>query len=176
MTERERMDALFAANGCDSEAVYGEIHRLVLMWGLQALCRRMKKEPDVRKRVLDIYRRNRDDVYAAEQIAEKYLGICLPQEDARWMNRCLLAHFGRDGRRQAVSQEKKTAQIARQHGVCACCGAPVTAQKGHYDHVVPWELVGDGLDENYQVLCPRCNGEKSSSVDYMAKRLFYKKY
>ena len=43
--------------------------------------------------------------------------------------------------------------------------------KIHVDHVVPWELVGDELENNFQDLCEKCNEEKNASTNYIFLRM-----
>ena len=61
------------------------------------------------------------------------------------------------------------------------CGEPLgpVMAKIHVDHIIPWKLVGDELNDNYQALCETCNECKSARTDYIFKalsvQLFYSK-
>ena len=173
MSGFEKMDALLRANTCDWDAVLTEMHSLFLLWGFQELCHRMNQSDRLKNEIRATYRRKSDNVAAARVIARTYLGLELPAADAVWLNRCLLAYFSKGTCRADVGAEQKRRRLAEQGGVCACCGRPISLQSGEYDHIIPWELVGD-LEENGQMLCVDCNRSKSNSVDYMAKRLLLK--
>jgi len=43
--------------------------------------------------------------------------------------------------------------------------------KIHVDHIIPWKLVGDELEDNYQDLCDTCNECKSAHTDYIFKSM-----
>lgn len=173
MSGYEKMDALLRVNGCDWDAALTEIHRLILQWGLQELCHRMDQSDRLKNEIRATYRRKSDNVAAARVVVRTYLGLELPDEDAVWFNRCLLAYFKKGTHRIDVGEEQKRRHLAAQGGVCTCCGRSITLQNGEYDHIIPWELVGE-LEENGQMLCVDCNRRKSNSVDFMAKRLLLK--
>lgn len=172
MAGYERMDALLRVNGCDWDAALTEMHRMILQWGLQELCHGMDRSSRMKNDVRAIYRRKSDNVAAARVVVRTYLRSELPDEDAAWFNRCLLAYFKKGTHRVDAGEEKKRRQLAEQGGVCACCGSPVTMENSEYDHIIPWELVGE-MAENGQVLCTGCNRRKSNSVEFMAKRLLF---
>ncbi len=173
MSGYERMDALLRANGCDWDTALTRMHRLMLQWGLQQLCHGMDRDSRMRSGVLAIYRKRDDDVQAARVVVRTYLGTELPEQDAVWFNRCLLAYFRKTPGRTPVLPEQRRRQLTAQGGVCVCCGRPITLETGEYDHVIPWELVGE-MEDNGQMLCPDCNREKANSVEFMAKRLLFK--
>jgi len=54
-----------------------------------------------------------------------------------------------------------------QRGMCACCKQVL--EKYHLDHRMPLALEGLNTDENIQLLCPKCNRQKSAKhpVDFM---------
>ena len=55
--------------------------------------------------------------------------------------------------------------LKRDHFKCVACGASPSSSPGlqlHVDHVVPWSLGGETVNENLQTLCERCNLGKSN--------------
>ena len=61
--------------------------------------------------------------------------------------------------------------MALQNGKCACCGASL---KGgyHLDHIIPLALGGENVDNNVQLLTPKCNMSKGAKhpIDYMQSK------
>lgn len=45
--------------------------------------------------------------------------------------------------------------------VCAICGEVFDLKDMDGDHIVPWSQGGRTVDENLQMLCKKCNNEKS---------------
>lgn len=60
-----------------------------------------------------------------------------------------------------------------QHGKCACCGQKL-GDVYHLDHKMPLKLGGRNIDDNMQLLTPKCNMQKSAKhpIDYMQSRGF----
>lgn len=49
----------------------------------------------------------------------------------------------------------------RQEHKCAICGKVFDLAEMDGDHIVPWSQGGRTVDENLQMLCKKCNNEKS---------------
>lgn len=43
----------------------------------------------------------------------------------------------------------------------------------HVDHIVPWDYVGDELENNKRVLCAACNRKKSKQAVTAVYDLFF---
>lgn len=65
--------------------------------------------------------------------------------------------------RQFGEDERQTL-YHRQNGRCACCGALFDYKDMHADHIVPWSKGGRTTLENGQMLCAKCNWEKSNKL------------
>ncbi len=55
--------------------------------------------------------------------------------------------------------------MKRDNFSCRACGASPALSPGialHVDHIIPWSLGGDTIDENLQTLCEACNLGKSN--------------
>ena len=78
--------------------------------------------------------------------------------------------FEKRGKREIVSNQEKEVLLISQHYKCACCGDTINIKNSHYDHIIPWDFVGDELENNYQMLCTYCNAHKNASTYYMLKR------
>ena len=74
------------------------------------------------------------------------------------------AFFSKSGTRQQIPMEEKKHLLEIQGNRCAICGCEITIQNMHADHIIPWDYVGDQLNDNYQGLCEDCNLSKSNHV------------
>lgn len=52
---------------------------------------------------------------------------------------------------------------------CFYCGKPVTKEKVHVDHFIPWSFIKDDKLWNFVLACPTCNSQKR---DKLASELF----
>jgi 5-methylcytosine-specific restriction endonuclease McrA len=61
----------------------------------------------------------------------------------------------------------------KQRYKCACCGTDTTT-KYHVDHIIPLALNGSNDLLNLQILCPKCNTQKSAKhpIDFMQEKGF----
>ena len=56
---------------------------------------------------------------------------------------------------------QKIAAYEIQLGVCPRCKGHFEYEEMEGDHIVPWSKGGKTVPENLQMLCRRCNGQKS---------------
>ena len=62
---------------------------------------------------------------------------------------------------RAFSEAQKRRAYERQKHKCAICGEVFDLTEMDGDHIVPWSQGGRTVDENLQMLCKKCNNEKS---------------
>lgn len=74
----------------------------------------------------------------------------------------------------AVSGDILAKLLALQKGRCACCKDSIADGKHELDHVVPLAKGGRHADDNMQLLCMRCNRQKSDKdpIAFMQERGF----
>lgn len=52
----------------------------------------------------------------------------------------------------------------KQKGICPICGEHFTLKQMEADHIIPWSKGGKTVDSNLQMLCKKCNKDKSSAL------------
>ena len=62
---------------------------------------------------------------------------------------------------RTFSESQKRRAYERQEHKCAICGKVFDLAEMDGDHIVPWSQGGRTVDENLQMLCKKCNNEKS---------------
>lgn len=133
----------------------------------------MSKSRDYAARIKTLYRQAFNDVLTTQALFKKELGYELDYRDATRMTTWMKGHLSKKPSRKPIPQEIKSELVRQQNGLCAICGVLIDeySSNTHVDHIVPWELVGDELDRNYQALCKECNLKKNNDVSFIFKSL-----
>lgn len=161
---------LLERNHCNTEHFFNILYNTVLLFMLQQICTAMKKNIAVRNWVKHKYFSQPDNIRTTQEIVLQLCGIQLSEAEATTMNQWIQAHLEKKPYRKPISEKEKQTLLLRQSGRCACCGKEITIHD-HYDHIIPWDLVGDELPGNVQMLCASCNQEKNSKVYFTLQRL-----
>ena len=64
---------------------------------------------------------------------------------------------------RAFSESQKLAAYEKQDGICPICGNYFEFDQMEGDHRVPWVDGGKTTADNCQMLCKKCNREKSDN-------------
>ena len=62
---------------------------------------------------------------------------------------------------RAFTPNMKREAFERQNGICNICHNPFKLEDMEGDHIIPWHSGGKTTSENCQMLCKKCNREKS---------------
>ena len=63
---------------------------------------------------------------------------------------------------RAFSDSMKQKVYEKQSGICVRCADEFTIKEMEADHITPWSEGGKTSEDNCQMLCKRCNREKSA--------------
>lgn len=63
---------------------------------------------------------------------------------------------------RAFSDSQKMRAYEKQGGICPICDQHFEFDEMQGDHIIPWSKGGRTIDENLQMLCQKCNNDKSS--------------
>jgi hypothetical protein len=63
---------------------------------------------------------------------------------------------------RAFTDKDKTKKYNQQKGICPICGEYHTIEEMEGDHIIPWSKGGKTTIDNLQMLCKKCNREKSN--------------
>ena len=78
---------------------------------------------------------------------------------------CTLADFYENNQRKLMTKELRKKIAERDNYTCQKCGKHMPDEVGlHIDHIVPISKGGKSIPSNLQVLCSKCNGQKSDKV------------
>lgn len=75
---------------------------------------------------------------------------------------------------RAFTDAQKRRAYQKQGGICPFCKKHYEYNEMQGDHIIPWSLGGRTIDENLQMLCQKCNNDKSRVE--IAKTLLTRQY
>ncbi len=166
---------LIKLNKIDEEVLYGALHKDILESILSEICEYMKANVSSYISMKKIYYRSTNDIDAAKQIVHTICHLSLPEQDLAWLNSCIKSFMKKKSHRKPIPDSIRLELWNRQGQKCCICGRSITVKEGHVDHIVPWDYVGDELDNNYQVLCSDCNLHKSNHIALTVHSLIFNK-
>lgn len=155
------------------EKVEKEYKKAFLLNLFQKLCIKMNKNVDIKKRIQTLYRQSYNKIETTKLIVKRELDCNLSIDDATLFCSWIFANLRKSNTRKTLSLELKKSLYEKQNGICPICGKKLGLawDKIHIDHIIPFKLVGDELENNYQDLCETCNECKSTRTDYLFKKL-----
>ena len=159
----DNLDLFIQLNHIDKESLLEALHLDIRECLLGEICKCMKADRELLLNVKKIYFSNAD-IVATRKVVKKLCGCELSDEDILWMNKCIKAFLDKKDIRNPISDETKSYHLVKQNNRCAICGTTIDSSNAHIDHKIPWDFVGDELENNYQALCSDCNLHKSNHV------------
>lgn len=165
---------LLAMNGIEESAFLEKLYHTLLLGVFEVVCKEIKKQ-DVKTTEKERFRKFKDKVIPTRMIVERYAGCQLCDEDYMEMAKLLTAFFRTGDPRKTFDDAYREQLVKRQSGRCAICHGKITAKDAHLDHIIPWDYVGDNLDDNYQMLCETCNKRKGTATYFEFSMLLLNK-
>ena len=159
----------------DNSIVREEYKKTVLLTMFKKMCVKMNSDALYRQRIRNLYRQTSDRIMTTRILIQKEYDVCLSDSESAMVTLWFLANFRKKTRRNSkyTCETVKKELWERQNGKCPSCGELLGRDwsKIHVDHIIPFVLVGDELEDNYQDLCEVCNECKSARVDYLFGKL-----
>ena len=155
------------------EQIRDEYKKSFMLNMFRKVCAKMQIDSSYKSKIKTLFRESHNKNMTTKIIIENNFNYDLTQEEAELMSLWFDAHFNNSNRRKSIPPFFKNELLKRQNGKCAVCGEDLATdtKKVHVDHIIPWSLVGDELEDNYQILCETCNECKSASTDYIFKNM-----
>lgn len=156
-----------------NEIIRREYKKTILLNIFKKICVRMKKDDRYREKIRKLFKQSHDMTLTVKALVEREFGFELNNEESSLMSLWFLANQKKKETRKGISIDVKKRLYDEQNGLCAACGECLgdDMSKVHVDHIIPWVLVGDELENNYQDLCETCNECKNSRIDYMLGKM-----
>ena len=161
-------------NKLSSDQSIMEEYRIAFLLNLfQKVCSKMEDDVEYRKHVNKLFLQSFSRLNTTKEIICDATSVLLPDDDVRIIDKWFDAYRKKKSVRKAIPNSIKSKLYSKQKGRCEVCGIELGNdwRKIHVDHIIPWKLVGDELEDNYQLLCSTCNECKSAKTDYLFKSL-----
>ena len=156
-----------------NEEIKAEYKKSLLLNLMKKIVGRMRTDLQFNDTVKLLYRQSTNKIITTKVLIQNNLKFELDNEDAKLLTLWMIAFLNKSNTRKPYPIGLKERLIKEQAGRCNVCGEVFgkDLSKIHVDHIIPWSLVGDELDNNYQCLCETCNESKSCHTDYIFKTL-----
>lgn len=125
---------------------------------------------DAQQKMRTIYHRTNDPIETTKNIFANGFGETISDSDAERLFVLITSFLKKSTYRKSIGDAVKNSILQSQSYRCAICGCDIDIH-AHADHIIPFKLVGDELDDNIQMLCPDCNEKKNASLDYQIRFL-----
>lgn len=155
------------------EQIREEYQKSFMLNLFRKICVKMRNDHTYKAKIQNLFRESFNKTTTVQIIFKREFDYDLTNEEAEIMYKWFDAHLKKSNKRKAIPLTVKLELYKKQNGKCAVCGEDLGEDnsKIHVDHIIPWTLVGDELENNYQDLCDTCNECKSASTDYIFKNL-----
>lgn len=157
------LEEFLQLNNIAEDDIFSALHLDIREIILKVVCEKLKKDPSFFNWAKKTYFLN-NDFDATTKVIDRVCKCKLSKNDTLWMQSCIKAYFAKSSTRRIFTKEEKEHLLKIQDGKCAICGCSISITNMHVDHIIPWDYVGDKLDDNLQGLCEACNTSKSNHV------------
>ena len=165
----KKLEKFLELNNIDKEsfleAVYTDIIELIF----RKICLNLKKDENLYFKVKQAYFSTKDELYIIKQLVNNICNCEILEEDLVKINTWLKAFYSKQDKRKSIENYIKRDLLIKQNYSCAICHKKLSNDEIRLDHIIPFDLVGDELENNYQILCTDCNLAKS---DHIAQSMF----
>lgn len=171
---KQKTENLLRLNEINEDLFYEKLHRTLLLGVFEVICKEMKKH-NTKIAEKERFRKYKDKIVPTKKIVTQYSGCKLSSDDYEELSTLLAAYFRTGDPRQKRDDAYREQLTKMQDEKCAICQRSITAKSAHLDHIVPWDYVGDNLENNYQMLCETCNERKGTATYFEFSMLLLNK-
>ncbi len=162
-------------NNISEEFLLEALHKDIRESVLSEICEYMKSSASNLVSIKKIYYRKSNSIDATRLVVQNVCHLALSESDIVWLDKCINAFLIKKAHRQHIPDSIRKGLWQKQDHKCCVCSKVISENDGHVDHIVPWDFVGDELENNYQLLCSACNLHKSNHVALTIHSLIFRK-
>lgn len=146
-------------NGMDLELTMDLMYDAIIIKVFSMLCKYIEEtnyKEKLKKQLISASTIAKE-VECIDRLVKGVLLINLNYEELHKILVYIKAYFRKNNKRSKIDEKIKFALYKKQGGKCKFCGKYINYEQIHCDHYVPFILVGDELEDNYNILCSKCN-------------------
>lgn len=114
-----------------------------------------------------LYNQYKDTKFNSNELERRYLELINDDEiegkDTKGIYLYLITNDEKYLSLRAFTDKQKTIAFETQKGICIKCNNKFEFKEMEGDHILPWSKGGKTTQDNCQMLCKKCNGQKSNS-------------
>lgn len=164
------LEKLISRNNIDIEKFQQDIYITLLLNIFEVICLKMK-DLSIRQNILSEFRKSCNHENTVKDIVLKYTGCKVSSNESRIIGNWIIAYFRKNGKRKTYDKKIRKKLLEDQGDKCKICGKNIFIDDSELDHIIPWDFVGDELEDNLQMLCCNCNERKGRNIDFQLKML-----
>ena len=166
------LQELLQKNNVDQDRFETELYNVLVLSTFATLVKEID-EAEAWDNVRERYRTFPDHIHVTKLLITKYVGGHFHEREYEKFYRLMEAHLRKKGQRKPYPESIRESLVEKQNRRCNICGRAISSSSSELDHVIPWSLVGDELEDNLQMLCKTCNRRKSATVTYALLSTFF---
>lgn len=169
------MVKILTNNGIEDNQANMYFYRAVLLGVFEVIYKTMSNSNEIRLEIKDRIRNNVDKKRVVKNIVEEIVSCKIEEQESELLLDWISAYFRKKDKRKLIDDKDKQDLLVIQKCKCSICGVSLSISNSHLDHIVPFKYVGDELQNNYQILCQKCNLRKNAKTYFELSNLLVKK-
>lgn len=164
-----KLEDLINNNDIDKNEVNNIVLNMILLSIFEEIYNYLEK--DNNKQKLKDELRKGDSSMIIKQMINNHFTMDLGYEEYKFLTKLIIAYLRKKESRQKYDEDEKNQLLIKQKNKCNICKQEINIKNSHLDHIIPFKMVGDELEYNFQLLCEECNLNKSGSINFYLKTI-----
>lgn len=160
---------LIIKNRIDDNEVKTIVLNMILLSIFEEIYNYLEKESN--KELLKNKLRKSNSEVMIRELIDSHISMALEEDDYKYIYTLIMAYLRKKDIRKRYNEDDKSRLLIKQNYKCDICHCKINLKDSHVDHIIPFKMVGDELNDNYQLLCEQCNFNKSASLNYYLKTI-----
>jgi len=169
----DKLKTLINRNNIEMNTLSESVYNTLLLSIFENICLKMKNA-NIKQDILSSFHKSRDYIKTVENIVFKFTGCLVSKSECETISKWIIAYFRKSGSRKLYTKDFKLNLLTNQDNECKICGKNILYCDSELDHIIPWDFVGDELENNLQMLCNTCNERKGRNIEFQFKMLLIK--
>lgn len=162
-----KLEHLINNNNIDKNEINNIVLDMILLSIFEEIYNYLEKDNNKQKLKNEL--RKGDSNIIIKQMINNHITMDLGYEEYEFLTKLIIAYLRKKESRQKYDEYEKKQLLIKQKNKCNICKQEINIKNSHVDHIIPFKMVGDELEYNFQLLCKECNLNKSGSINFYLK-------